>query len=136
LRLLFVSGALTNLNPQANDIGGHYAAGKLVATPEGPAAIAHALRVNGVLTSLTLFWNEIGDHGAKAIAEAIKVNSVLTSLNLYKNYIGDEGAKAIGDALHVNGALTSLNLKYNDIGDGKAALRKIAKDRPSLTIEL
>jgi hypothetical protein len=37
----------------------------------------------------------------------------------------------------VSGVLTSLNLTLNWIGDaGKAALREIAKDRPSLTLKL
>ena len=60
-----------------------------------------------------------------------------TQLNLYYNFIGDEGAKAIGDALHVNSALTSLDLRVNEVcRDGRAALREIAKDRPSLTLKL
>jgi hypothetical protein len=44
-------------------------------------------------------------HGAKAIAEALKVNAVLTTLNLGYNSIGDEGAKAIAEALKVNAVL-------------------------------
>jgi hypothetical protein len=32
--------------------------------------------------------------------------------------------------------LTSLNLEDNQIGEGKAALREIAKGRPSLTLKL
>ena len=43
---------------------------------------------------------------------------------------------AIGDALRVNGALTSLDLRWNKLGDREAALREIAKDRPSLTLKL
>ena len=31
------------------------------------------------MTNLTLFYNKIGDDGAKAIAEALKVNTVFTS---------------------------------------------------------
>ena len=34
------------------------------------------------LTSLNLNFNSIGDDGAKAIAEALKVNTVLTTLFL------------------------------------------------------
>ena len=32
--------------------------------------------------------------------------------------------------------LTSLNLNYNNMGNGETALREIAKDRPSLILEL
>ena len=46
--------------------------------------------------------NDIGDDGAKAIAEALKVNPVLTTLDLWNNSIGPEGAMAIAEALKVN----------------------------------
>jgi hypothetical protein len=48
--------------------------------------------------------NHIGDEGAKAIAEALKVNPVLTSLDLRANIIGVDGAKAIAEVLKVNRA--------------------------------
>ena len=48
--------------------------------------------------------------GAAAIAEALRGNGVLTDLNLWANGIGDEGAKAIGEALAVNGVLKTLDL--------------------------
>jgi len=35
-----------------------------------------------VLTNLTLMHNSIGSNGAKAIAEALKVNAVVTTLDL------------------------------------------------------
>ena len=85
---------------------------------------------------LNLHSNSIGGEGARAIGDALHVNSVLTSLDLGVNEIGDEGAKAIGAALHVNSVLTSLDLRWNKLGDGDAALREIAKDRPSLTLKL
>ena len=47
-----------------------------------------------------------------------------------------EGIDAISDALRVNSVLTSLDLGWNDLGGGEAALREIAKDRPSLTLKL
>ena len=134
-------------------------------TPSGGRVLADGLFVNSVLTELNLYRNEIGDEGAKAIGAALHVNSVLTDvfallklaptqthihlprdhflttflraqLNLRYNSIGPEGAKAIGDALHVNSVLTSLDLGWNDLGGGEAALREIAKDRPSLTLKL
>ena len=92
-------------------------------------AIAEALKVNTVLTTLYLSNNSIGDEGSKAIAEALKDNTVLTTLHLVKNSIGDDGAKAIVEALKVNTFLTTLDLGDNQTGDDQAkaiseALRK------------
>ena len=55
-----------------------------------------------------MFNNNIGADGAKAIAEALKVNPVLTTLSLSGNRIGAEGAKAIAEALKVNPVLTNF----------------------------
>ena len=55
----------------------------------------------------SLYLNKIGPEGATAIAKALEVNRVLTSLNLYQNAIGDEGAAAIAKALEVNAVLTN-----------------------------
>jgi Ran GTPase-activating protein (RanGAP) involved in mRNA processing and transport len=60
------------------------------------------------LTSVDLRVNSIGDDGAKAIAEALKVNAVVTTLYLYDNNIGPEGAMAIAEALKVNAVLKNL----------------------------
>jgi hypothetical protein len=104
---------VTTLYLQVNGIG-----------DEGAIAIAEALKVNAVLTTLSLFnglsKNEIGPKGAKAIAEALKVNAVLTSVDLGFNSIGDDGAKAIAEALKVNAVLTELRLYSNKIGDDSA----------------
>ena len=55
------------------------------------------------MTNLRLDSNSIGDDGAKAIAEALKVNAVLTSLDLRYNNIRVDGAsKAIAEAVKVN----------------------------------
>ena len=42
----------------------------------------------------------------------------------------------MSEALKVNSVLTELDLRWNKLGDGEAALREIAKDRPSLTLKL
>ena len=57
--------------------------------------------------------NKVGAEGAKALASALEVNKVLTSLNLAGSYfdgakIGDEGAAALAAALKVNAVLTEL----------------------------
>ena len=66
---------------------------------EGAIAIAEALKVNAVVTTLDLRWNNIRDEGAKAIAEALKVNAVLTKLDIRANCMGDAGEKAVRDAV-------------------------------------
>ena len=88
---------------------------------------------------MNLWRNNIGDDGAKAIAEALKVNPVLTSLDLRKNSICVDGAKAIAEALKVNPVLTELNLKYNStkMGDaGGKAVQDAVKDRSGFVLML
>jgi len=51
--------------------------------------------------------------GVLAIAKALEVNGVLTTLNLGRNKIGDEGGVAIAEALRVNGVLNELNISRN-----------------------
>jgi hypothetical protein len=95
---------------------------------------------NRVLTELGLSSNKIGDEGAKpkAIAEALKVNAVLTSVDLRLNSIRDDGAKAIAEALKVNAVLTKLDLEYNsNMGEaGKKAVRDAVKDRSGFVLQL
>jgi hypothetical protein len=45
-------------------------------------AIAEALRVNIMVTSLNLDGNNMAEGAGQAIAEALRVNSTLTSLDL------------------------------------------------------
>ena len=47
--------------------------------------------VSAVLTELNLWNNQIGPSGASAIAEALKVNRVLTTVDLGANAIGANG---------------------------------------------
>ena len=61
----------------------------------------------------SLYRNGVGDEGGKALASALEVNAVLTSLDLSSDFyasinIGDQGAIAIAEALKVNKVLTSL----------------------------
>jgi Ran GTPase-activating protein (RanGAP) involved in mRNA processing and transport len=104
--------------------------------PAGAKVIGEAFRtsVNGVLTSLNLWHNSIGDEGAEAIGDALRVNGVLTSLDLYDNRFGVEGGKAIAAALRVNSVLTLLNLRFNQIGDeGAKAIADALRVNGALT---
>jgi hypothetical protein len=104
---------------------------------DGAKAIAEALKVNAVLTTLNLGVNNIGVGGAKAIAEALKVNAVLTKLELDNNYIGDGGAKAIAEALKVNAVLNKLVLRHNNMGDaGKTVVQDAVRGRSGFQLML
>ena len=72
-----------------------------------------------------------------ALGEALEVNGVLTNLNLYFNKIGDEGAKALASALRVNEVLNNIDLRYNDLGDeGKGAIRDAVSGRVGFELEM
>ena len=58
------------------------------------------------MTTLHLGGNRIRAEGTAALASALRVNGVVTTLDISANIIGDEGAKAIGEAIAVNRALT------------------------------
>ena len=90
------------------------------------------------MTELNLADNRwIGVEGSKAIAEALKVNPVLTTLFLTENQIGAEGAKAIAEALKVNAVLTKLDLVLNNLGEaGKKAVRDAVKNRNGFELKL
>ena len=51
------------------------------------------------MTELWLGANKIGDEGAAALASALRVNGVLTHLDLESNNLGEEGKGAIRDAV-------------------------------------
>ena len=65
-------------------MGGYidHAQEKVVYTPEGPIAIANAIRNSASLTRIDLWGNNLGRQGAKHIAEGIAVSASLTSIDL------------------------------------------------------
>ena len=67
-------------------------------------------------------------------AELIKVNPVLTNLSLYGNNIGVDGAKAIAEALKVNAVLKNLSVACNI--NGEAAQQLAAAALGSLSLEV
>jgi hypothetical protein len=122
---------------------------------DGAKALADALKVNSIITSINLrdnyvdvdgakalanalnvnySNNNVGVDGAKALADALKVNSAITSIDLSDNNVGVDGAKALADALKVNSAITSINLTYNKVGvDGAKTLADALKVNPTIT---
>ena len=109
----------SQLNLERNCIGGYYDASqnKMICTPEGPKAIADALRVSGSLTAigeggLDLRGNHVGEEGWATIIEAVCSSTVskIASIDASNEGIGPKGAKRIAEALKasVNGSLTSV----------------------------
>ena len=104
-----------------NAIGGYYDYQRLVIhTPEGPNAIADAIRVCASLKSMSLSRNHIGSTGAWHIAKGISVSKSLTSIDLTANFFGCEGAKYLADGISVNASLKSIDIGYNKIGQAMA----------------
>ena len=66
-------------------------------------------------STINLFFDRIGDEGAKYVAEALKVNTSLTEIDLGWNNIDAEGAKYVAEALKVNTSLTEIDLDGNNI---------------------
>ena len=131
------------LDLSSNSIGGYYengrGYGKVIATPEGPKAIADALLVCASLTSLDVRFNSISGNGASQLSTAVLGNTKIetfnkvpikemradsfTELNLSNKYIGVEGGMVVAGLLPVMPSLTKLNVKHNALGEGAAVLR-------------
>ena len=105
----------------SNSIGGYYengrGYGKVIATPEGPKAIADALRVCASIThigvgGIDLRDNSLGDEGWGAIFAGVCSSkaSKIASIDASRMGIGTKGAKLIAEALRasVNPSVTSV----------------------------
>ena len=103
--------------------------------PADTILIGSDLKFMAVLTTLSLYQNQIGPEGAKAIADALKSGTAVSHLRLDGNDIGDEGAIAIAEALQSGiSVVTDLNLRYNQIGkEGAIAIAKALKSGTVLT---
>ena len=82
--MLRVNKTLTKVDLSDNEIGGWYKYGTwgdFTATPEGPAALADALKSNSVLQHLNVSQCHLGSAGGKAMAACIADNSTITSVS-------------------------------------------------------
>ena len=93
-----------------NNIGGYWDGSKVVSTPEGPKAIADALRVSTSVTSLLLEYNSLGDEGVTAICEAVQSNkeTKLASLDIQYTGVGPAGAKSVAAMVAVIPSITQV----------------------------
>ena len=106
-----------------NCIGGYYDNG-FHPTPEGPKAIAEAIRVTASLTKISLAKNNLGEEGTKIICEAMKGNTTITELDLSgwghtSNIGGAPGAKCVADMLRVTASVTSVRALGNSWSSGE-----------------
>ena len=96
---LGTNGALTSLNISNNSI--NYKIEREEAAAPGKA-LADALAVNTVLKELDLSRNSLKAPFAKELAVGLGANGVLTSLCLHGNNLGEEATKCVEDALAAN----------------------------------
>jgi Ran GTPase-activating protein (RanGAP) involved in mRNA processing and transport len=85
----------------------------------------------GLLTSLVLADNKIGDGAAAALARVIPGCS-LTALDLSWNEINSAGAAALAEALLLNTTIASLDLSWNAIGSTSDKTRRVATSLAAL----
>ena len=93
-----------------NQIGGHYQGRKLISTPEGPRAIAEALRVSPSMTVCDLRKNTLGVEGWTIIFNALRDSTVskITTWDLSGESLGPGIAEPLAKYLAVTASLTSL----------------------------
>jgi Ran GTPase-activating protein (RanGAP) involved in mRNA processing and transport len=120
---LLVNETLLNVNLECNRIG-----------DIGAEALASYLITRGgsSVRFIGLSNNMVGDDGANALAEAIRVNTVLTVLTLKNNSINAPGLSSFVEALTENGVMESLTLFGNKFSNsnGKQYLEFIKHRMP------
>ena len=79
--------------------------------------ISDSLKINNVLTELSLSRCRITDEHVKVLTEAIKVNITIQNIDISHNQITDKGAISISECLKINKALYYMNLSGNQITD-------------------
>jgi Ran GTPase-activating protein (RanGAP) involved in mRNA processing and transport len=103
----------------------------VVSTPEGPAAIAEALRFNAALTFMDISSNSLDDKGMRSIGNALLSSSTsklgalkcdefdlpvgVKSLNLHGKRISSAAATLLAGVVRFSAALTTLDLSYNNL---------------------
>ncbi len=96
--------------------------------------ISDILRINNTITSLDLYWTEIGKDGIGYLSEALKINKTITILKLNGTKIDDEGVKYLAAALSTNQTIESLALRSNKIHQpGIKYLSKALETNTTLT---
>ena len=80
--------------------------------------LAGYLKMSESVSSLNLYFSDVGDAGATALAEVLRTNTTLNSLSLCKNPgISDPSVISLCEALKLNTTLSSLDLSKTGISD-------------------
>lgn len=131
-KALLSNTTLTSLNLDNNKIGEEIEEDDLIEN----ITLGDVLKVNSILTEISLSWNYLNNDDIKDICEGLRANTSLNSLSLSNNEIDDEGINYINEVLKVNKTLNTLNLKRNHISNiTKQSLFDTLKNNTSL-IEL
>ncbi|CAF4094290.1 unnamed protein product [Rotaria magnacalcarata] len=80
-----------------------------------PKSLFYNAYYTQTLTTLNLYWNDIGDLGAESFVHTLQTNNNLHTLLLSRNRIGNDSAKQFIDVLKQNTTLTALSLHENRI---------------------
>jgi len=100
--------------------------GKAISRNDVLKTLTTSLKTNGVISSLLLEENGLGDDGCTAIAQGLEFNASVKNLRLTKNDIGDEGCERLATALVKNTGLQVLHLDENNVSDrGVTALTEM-----------
>jgi Ran GTPase-activating protein (RanGAP) involved in mRNA processing and transport len=144
--------SLTILDISSNEIGAYSSMadsgdddGPWIASPEGPLAVADAVKDMGALKSLNISnnmltrgalrkwvksecfykrdWGKAGGHyetdiqSVVILVDAIRGNGAMTKLDISKNNIMAEGGKALAVGLKGNQVMTELNISSNNLSN-------------------
>ena len=116
---------MLQINLAGNDIGGYYDEdGELISTPEGPKAIADAIRVSGSLTECNVRGNELDVESANVLANVATEKRVMlfgikhdqTEADFRDKGLKPSDAVLIANDISVSGSLTSVDTRGNGIG--------------------
>lgn len=89
---------------------------------------------NRTLLQADFSSNQITDSGAKAFGKVMKVNDILTTVSLASNDIGVDGGTALMKALEVNFTLCDLYVLKNNVTTSQASKIEELCDRNKMTI--
>ena len=123
------------VNLSSNNIGGYidYEAHKVVYTPEGPKAIADALRDSSSMTSASLLGNMFDDEAISLLLKVKEEKPQLITLcglkpdqteaDFRTRGLGPADAKLLAPEIAVHGSMTSCDVRFNQIsGEGASQL--------------
>lgn len=91
----------------------------------GVDALATALRVDDVRTTVILDGQSISDYGAACLGEMLKYNTTITKLSLKGNWIGDRGVLALAQGVSQNGVIKSIDVSGQMVQTDKKAVKAL-----------